>query len=140
MELYGHGIAGLELGVLGQDVAFRVEQVVARLTCGDDLIRCHTVLFNPDDMTAGGQAGEGDGAGLGIDAHTFACKAGEGHGLSDRGTGNRHGAAGFRREGVARACGAEIEQNVMLSVQCKLFVGKRSGRAGAVDLHVGRNR
>ena len=74
-------------------------------------------------MTAGGQTGDGHGASLGIDVHTLGGEAGEGHGLADRGTGDAHGAAGFRCESVARACGAEIEQDVMLCVQRQLVVG-----------------
>ena len=135
-KLQLHRLAGLDLGILRQLIALGVQQLVADATGGDDLIGGHAVLLYPDDMAAGGEVRHRHGAGLGVHGDTLRGEAVEGHGLTHGGAGHGNGAAALRSEGVAGAVGAQIEQDVVLSIQLLLLV-LGDGGIHTIHEHIG---
>ena len=135
-ELQLHRLAGLDFGILRQLIALGVQQLVADATGGDDLIGGHAVLLYPDDMAAGGEVRHRHGAGLGVHGDTLRGEAVEGHGLTHGGAGHGNGAAALRSEGVAGAVGAQIEQDVVLSIQLLLLV-LGDGGIHTIHEHIG---
>ena len=131
------GVAGLDvgLGLVGQDCAVGVHQIIADAARGDHLIVGRAVLGHLDNVAAGGQTGDGNGA-VGGDADAAAGEAVEGHGVTHGGAGHGDGAAFFGLEAVGRALAAQIEQDVMLGIQRVLLVLGDVG-VHAIQHHVG---
>ena len=128
-------VPGLILGIRGKDVAVRVDEVIADLTCGDDLIGRGAVLLHADDVAAGGQTRHGHGARLGIHRDAVGGEAAERQLIAHCGAGDAHGRAALGGEGVACTGVAEIEQDVMLGVDVLLLV-LRHIDAGTGNFHI----
>ena len=135
MELQIDCVPCLILGIRGKDVAVRVDEVIADLTRGDDLIGRGTVLLHADDVAAGGQARHGHGARLGIHRDAVGGEAAERQLIAHCGAGDAHGRAALGGEGVACTGVAEIEQDVMLGVDILLLV-LRHFDAGTGNFHI----
>ena len=132
-ELQFDGVARANRNIRCQSVSFFILNRIADLTRSDDLIICQAILFDSDDMTAGGQAGYGDHA-IVCYGDTFIGKAPEGHGSGDNRAVDRDSAAALRLEGVFCPCVIQIEQRVMLCIQCGRF------STCAIQEHIRLNR
>ena len=128
-------VPGLILGIRGKDIAVRVDEIIADLTCGDDLIGRGAVLLHADDVAAGGQTRHGHGARLGIHRDAVGGEAAERQLIAHCGAGDAHGRAALGGEGVACTGVAEIEQDVMLGVDVLLLV-LRHIDAGTGNFHI----
>ena len=135
VELELHLVPGLELGGLGEDLAVRIQEVIADAPGGDHLVGLNAVLLHADDMTAGGEAGDRHGA---VSRHGDAAvgKAVKAHLVGDGGAGHGDGAAFLRLKAVGCPCIAQVEQDVVLGIQCFLCIAAYGG-IHAVHGHVG---
>ena len=133
-ELEIHRVARLDLA--GQRLAVRVREDIADAARRDDLIRRLAVLFHADDVAARGQPGDRDDA-VGVAADALRRERAEAQRAAlRRAARDGDGAAGLRREAIARALAAGIKQHVMLGVQRALGVARNSG-IEAVQDHIG---
>ena len=128
-------VPGLILGIRGKDVAVRVDEVIADLARGDDLIGRGAVLLHADDVAAGGQTRHGHGARLGIHRDAVGGEAAERQLIAHCGAGDAHGRAALGGKGVACTGVAEIEQDVMLGIDVLLLV-LRHIDAGTGNFHI----
>ena len=135
MELNSHLVPGLELGACGEDIAVGIQEVIADAPGGDHLVGLNAVLLHADDMTAGGEAGDRHGA---VSRHGDAAvgKAVKAHLVGDGGAGHGDGAAFLRLKAVGCPCIAQVEQDVVLGIQCFLCIAAYGG-IHAVHGHVG---
>ena len=137
MELNGHLVPGLELGVCGEDIAVGIQEVIADAPGGDHLVGLNAVLLHADDVAAGSEAGNRHGA-VGGHGDAAVGKAVKGHLVGDGGAGHGDGAAFLGLKAVGCAGIAQVEQDVVLGIQCLLRIVSYGG-IHPVHGHVGGN-
>ena len=137
MELNGHLVPGLELGACGEDIAVRIQEVIADAPGGDHLVGLNAVLLHAEDVPAGGEAGNRHGA-VGGHGDAAVGKAVKGHLVGDGGAGHGDGAAFLGLKAVGCAGIAQVEQDVVLGIQVLLLV-LGNGGIHPVHGHVGGN-
>ena len=137
MELNGHLVPGLELGACGEDLAVRIQEVIADAPGGDHLVGLNAVLLHAEDVPAGSEAGNRHGA-VGGHGDAAVGKAVKGHLVSDGGAGHGDGAAFLGLKAVGCAGIAQVEQDVVLGIQCLLRIVAYGG-IHPVHGHVGGN-
>ena len=128
VELDLHLVPGLELGGLGEDLAVRIQEVIADAPGGDHLIGLNAVLLHADDVPAGGKAGDRHGA-VGGYGDAVSGKAVKAHLVGDGGAGYGDGAAFLRLKAVGCALVVKVIENVVLGIQ--------GGGLGAQAIHHG---
>ena len=111
-----HLVPGLELGGLGEDLAVRIQEVIADAPGGDHLVGLNAVLLHAEDMTAGGEAGNRHGA-VGGHGDAVSGKAVKAHLVSDGGAGHGDGAAFLRLKAVGCPLVVKVIENVVLGIQ-----------------------
>ena len=137
MELNGHLVPGLELGACGEDIAVRIQEVIADAPGGDHLVGLNAVLLHAEDVPAGSEAGNRHGA-VGGHGDAAVGKAVKGHLVGDGGAGHGDGAAFLGLKAVGCTCIAQVEQDVVLGIQCLLRIAAYGG-IHPVHGHVGGN-
>ena len=137
MELNGHLVPGLELGACGEDLAVGIHQVIADALGCNHLIGLETVLLHTDDVAAGGETRDGNRAVLGH-GNPLRGKAAEGQLAVHGGAGHGDGAAVLRLEAIRRTFLAQVEEDIMLGIQCLLRIVAYGG-IHPVHGHVGGN-
>ena len=137
MELNGHLVPGLELGACGEDIAVRIQEVIADAPGGDHLVGLNAVLLHAEDVPAGSEAGNRHGA-VGGHGDAAVGKAVKGHLVGDGGAGHGDGAAFLGLKAVGCTCIAQVEQDVVLGIQCLLRIVAYGG-IHPVHGHVGGN-
>ena len=137
MELNGHLVPGLELGACGEDIAVGIHQVIGDALGCNHLIGLETVLLHADDVAAGGEARDGNRAVLGH-GNPLRGKAAEGQLTVHGGAGHGDGAAVLRLEAIRRTFLAQVEEDIMLGIQCLLRIVAYGG-IHPVHGHVGGN-
>ena len=137
MELNGHLVPGLELGACGEDIAVRIQEVIADAPGGDHLVGLNAVLLHAEDVPAGSEAGNRHGA-VGGHGDAAVGKAVKGHLVGDGGAGHGDGAAVLRLEAIRRTFLAQVEEDIMLGIQCLLRIAAYGG-IHPVHGHVGGN-
>ena len=135
MELNGHLVPGLELSGLGEDLAVRIQEVIADAPGGDHLVGLNAVLLHAEDMTAGSETRDGNRAVLGH-GNPLRGKAVKGQLAVHGGAGHGDGAAVFGLKAVGCAGIAQVEQDVVLGIQSLLLILTYFG-IHAVHGHVG---
>ena len=133
----GHGdgdaLAGLQLLLQGDLVARAVGHGDGGLGGSDHLIACNAVLLQTDDVAAGGQAGNGDLASLGVDGHTLIGKRTKGQFfLADGAAIDGDGDALLGNEGNACTLVAVVELRRMLGIEDGTVAGHVALDGGAV--------
>ena len=128
MELELHLVPGLELGGRREDIAVRIQEVIADAPGGDHLVGLNAVLLHAEDMTAGSEAGNRHGA-VGGHGDAVSGKAVKAHLVSDGGAGHGDGAAFLRLKAVGSALAVKVIENVVLGIQ--------GGGLGAQAIHHG---
>ena len=137
MELNGHLVPGLELGACGEDLAVRIQEVIADAPGGDHLVGLNAVLLHAEDVPAGSEAGNRHGA-VGGHGDALGGKAAKAHLVGDGGAGHGDGAAFLGLKAVGCTCIAQVEQDVVLGIQCLLRIAAYGG-IHPVHGHVGGN-
>ena len=137
VELELHLVPGLELGGRREDIAVRIQEVIADAPGGDHLVGLNAVLLHADDVAAGGETRDGNRSVLGH-GNPLRGKAVKGHLVGDGGAGHGDGAAFLRLKAVGCAGIAQVEQNIVLGIQCLLLILIYGG-IHAVHGHVGGN-
>ena len=137
MELNGHLVPGLELGVCGEDIAVGIHQVIGDALGCNHLIGLETVLLHADDVAAGGEARDGNRAVLGH-GNPLRGKAAEGQLTVHGGAVHGDGAAVLGLKSVGCTGIAQVEQDVVLGIQCLLRIVAYGG-IHPVHGHVGGN-
>ena len=137
MELNGHLVPGLELGACGEDLAVGIHQVIADALGCNHLIGLETVLLHTDDVAAGGETRDGNRAVLGH-GNPLRGKAAKGQLAVHGGAGHGDGAAVLRLEAIRRTFLAQVEEDIMLGIQCLLRIVAYGG-IHPVHGHVGGN-
>ena len=137
MELNGHLVPGLELGACGEDIAVRIQEVIADAPGGDHLVGLNAVLLHAEDVPAGSEAGNRHGA-VGGHGDALGGKAAKAHLVGDGGAGHGDGAAFLGLKAVGCTCIAQVEQDVVLGIQCLLRIAAYGG-IHPVHGHVGGN-
>ena len=132
-----HLVPGLELGGLGEDLAVRIQEVIADAPGGDHLVGLNAVLLHAEDVPAGSEAGNRHGA-VGGHGDAAVGKAVKGHLVGDGGAGHGDGAAFLGLKAVGCTCIAQVEQDVVLGIQCLLRIAAYGG-IHPVHGHVGGN-
>ena len=135
MELNGHLVPGLELSGLGEDLAVRIQEVIADAPGGDHLVGLNAVLLHAEDMTAGSETRDGNRAVLGH-GNPLRGKAVKGQLAVHGGAGHGDGAAALGLKAVGCAGIAQVEQDVVLGIQSLLLILTYFG-IHAVHGHVG---
>ena len=128
VELELHLVPGLELGGRREDIAVRIQEVIADAPGGDHLVGLNAVLLHAEDMTAGSEAGNRHGA-VGGHGDAVSGKAVKAHLVSDGGAGHGDGAAFLRLKAVGSALAVKVIENVVLGIQ--------GGGLGAQAIHHG---
>ena len=128
VELELHLVPGLELGGLGEDLAVRIQEVIADAPGGDHLVGLNAVLLHADDVAAGSEAGNRHGA-VGGYGDAVSGKAVKAHFVGDGGAGHGDGAALLRLKAVGCALVVKVIENVVLGIQ--------GGGLGAQAVHHG---
>ena len=137
MELNGHLVPGLELGGRREDIAVRIQEVIADAPGGDHLVGLNAVLLHAEDVPAGSEAGNRHGA-VGGHGDALGGKAAKAHLVGDGGAGHGDGAAFLGLKAVGCTCIAQVEQDVVLGIQCLLRIAAYGG-IHPVHGHVGGN-
>ena len=137
MELNGHLVPGLELGACGEDIAVGIHQVIGDALGCNHLIGLETVLLHTDDVAAGGETRDGNRAVLGH-GNPLRGKAAEGQLTVHGGAGHGDGAAVLGLKAVGCSGIAQVEQDVVLGIQCLLRIVAYGG-IHPVHGHVGGN-
>ena len=137
MELNGHLVPGLELGACGEDLAVRIQEVIADAPGGDHLVGLNAVLLHAEDVPAGSEADNRHGA-VGGHGDALGGKAAKAHLVGDGGAGHGDGAAFLGLKAVGCTCIAQVEQDVVLGIQCLLRIAAYGG-IHPVHGHVGGN-
>ena len=137
MELNGHLVPGLELGACGEDIAIGIHQVIGDALGCNHLIGLETVLLHAEDVAAGSEAGNRHGA-VGGHGDALGGKAAKAHLVGDGGAGHGDGAAFLGLKAVGCSGTAQVEQDVVLGIQCLLRIVAYGG-IHPVHGHVGGN-
>ena len=137
MELNGHLVPGLELGACGEDIAVGIHQVIGDALGCNHLIGLETVLLHTDDVAAGGETRDGNRAVLGH-GNPLRGEAAEGQLTVHGGAGHGDGAAVLGLKAVGCSGIAQVEQDVVLGIQCLLRIVAYGG-IHPVHGHVGGN-
>ena len=135
VELELHLVPGLELGGLGEDLAVRIQEVIAVAPGGDHLVGLNAVLLHAEDVAAGGKAGDRHGS-VGGHGDAVSGKAVKAHLVGDGGAGHGDGAAFLGLKAVGCTGIAQVEQDIVLGIQSFLCIAAYGG-IHAVHGHVG---